>query len=182
MNTPFYDTRYRRPFPFTLLLLERMETLHQRGELDTASALRELCEVPEDEMPEALAYVEGRLFGHAKAGPSAQPSRRVKSLGHALTSLLGDLPLHELLIVAFGLREARRLYCEEDMDDALLSLRLWQDEQVGRHIMAWEATLYGFGGRYKDDGEQSASVIDMTTDEGFEALKSFAQQVNGVFH
>ena len=181
MNTPFYDARYRRPFPFTLLLLERLETLHQRDDLDTASVLRELCEVEEADIPEALAYVEARLLERAKGKPPTQ-GRSVKSLGHALTSMIGELPLHELLAMAFGLQEARRLYCEEDMDDALMTLHLWQDEQVGRHIMMWECMLYGFGGKYKDDGEQPTPVIDMTTDEGFDALKLFAQQVNGVFH
>jgi hypothetical protein len=182
MNSLFYDAHYLRPFPFTLLLLERIETLHNRGDLGIEPVLKELCDVPDGEMEGALDYVDARLSKYAGSSPAATRGRTIKSLGHALTSMLKDLPLADMLITAFGLAEARRLYCEEDMDDALHALKLWQAEQAGRHSMLFEAVMYGFGGKYRDDGQQTAPTIDMTTDDGFDALKSFAQQVNGVFH
>jgi hypothetical protein len=186
MTTPFYDHHFKRPFPFTLLMLERIGELHEQGEPDLSRTVAELVDPPPDDMAEAAEYVSMRLMAPPKDAPAdASPSSRRKTLGEALSSMLKGLALVDELVLAFGLAEARRLYCEEDRDDVLLALSLWHRQLSGRHTMAFEAALYGFGGSYKGDGGSAApaEIIDMSDPgKGFASLKAFAEQANGVLH
>lgn len=189
MTTPFYDHHFKRPFPFTLLMLERIGELYERGEPDFSRAILELVDPPPDDMGAAVEYVATRLSAPPKEQADVKPAvphaLRRKSFGHALTSMLKGLSVVDELIFAFGLKEARRMYCEEDRDDVLHALSLWHRRLSGTHTMAFEASLYGQGNSYKDDKgiPDDAKVIDMTDPaQGFKALKAFIDQANGALH
>lgn len=189
MTTPFYDHHFKRLFPFTLLMLERIGELYAKGEPDLTRAVLELVDPPPDDMAAAVEYVAMRLQAPTenadKAKPDVPSSLRRKSFGHALSSMLKGLSISDELIMAFGLQEARRMYCEEDKDDVLHALSLWHRRLSGTHTMAFESSMYGFGGSYKDDKgvPDNAKVIDMTdVKQGFSSLKAFVDQANGVLH
>ena len=186
MSTPFYDHKFIRPFPVTLLMLERISELSAAGIHDLFQVVQELTDTPEDGLPQAVEYLIARLTEPPKPAPPPARPRMPGShaFGDALDRLVSNRPLADELVVAFGLAEGRRLYCEEDRDDALKALSLWHEAEAARHSMMFECVLYGFGGSYKgDDGGRAMEVIDMTNpDEGFNALRDFASQINEVFH
>ena len=186
MNTLFYAAKFIRPVPVTLLMLERISALSEQGNCDLFQVVQELTGTPEGGLSAAVEYLISRLTEPAKPAPPPARHRMPgsHSFGEALNQLLSGRPLADELTLAFGIQEARRLYCEEDRDDALKALTLWHEAESARHSMMFEAVLYGFGGKYKgDEGGQPLETIDMTNpDQGYASLKDFIGSINGALH
>lgn len=75
-----------------------------------------------------------------------------------------------LLVADFDWTRARSLYCEHDIEDvrvmiALKTEQLWKHERI-----RYEACVYGFGGHFEGQGNESVMKVDMGDTNSVKAL------------
>jgi hypothetical protein len=117
-----------------------------------------------------------------EVAPSAKASETKvskKSFGTSYDEYLQRLTLDStvLRMVGYDVDAARRIYCEMDRDDAMKLIGEYVTGLMEEGLLRLEASMYGFGGKYKEDkggpssGEGQTKHHDLTTDEGKAALR-----------
>ena len=99
-----------------------------------------------------------------------------KTLGTAYAEWVAMLDAERLCLYLAGWDPTKALQYYWEVESITLQeaikLKAQHDSQLS--LLQMEASLYGFGGKYKDDNSgEKANVHDLSTDEGIAALKSF---------
>jgi len=89
---------------------------------------------------------------------------------------IGGLPIDAALLrmVNYDIDAAEKLYCTIDRDDVVQLVKDYIKGRMEENLVRMEASMYGFGGSYKEDKQESSKEkgIDLSTKEGVAALKS----------
>ena len=170
----FYAALFERPFPVSLLAFERLSAL---GELHPRDAvlkvLTECCNVYRP-TEQDIEYLQRRV--EAAAQEVEKKARvpddddddrpRGKSLGTSFQTFTRTLDAARILLWACGFdyEKAKFWFTEADRDDAMQVVDDFLRLQQERNAYLYEAALYGFGGKYRDDGNSSGDgeEIDLT--------------------
>ena len=183
----FYNQACGRRFPVSLLALEYYAVETQKCESEDElfdvfmKVVVDFCGVssPNDE---DLNYFVERLntirTETERSAPLSDKAPR-KSFGTSYDSYLQRLTLDStvLRMVGYDVNAAHRIYCEMDRDDAMKLIGDYVTGLMEEGLLQLEASMYGFGGKYKDDKggpgqtDGQTKTHDLTTDEGKAALR-----------
>jgi hypothetical protein len=109
--------------------------------------------------------------------PSNQRKQR-KSFGTSFAEWLGDMSATEscLYLADYDIEKALKYYWEEDYLLVQEAIRVKSSCDSQRSLIALEASMYGFGGKYSDDagsGNDNETIINLTDPGAKEALAAF---------
>lgn len=181
-NSIFFNELKGRRFPISLLAIEvyslEAGTCTSEDELFDVffRVITELCGVaqPTDEdlnyFVDRLEVLRGEMI---KAEENAPP-KASKSFGTAYHEYLSKLMVDSriLRMVGYNFDAAKKIYCELDRDDAMKLVNEYMTGLLEEGLLNMEATMYGFGGKYKDDkGGTKGNTHDLTTEDGKKALR-----------
>lgn len=179
----FYNQSCGRRFSVSLLALEFYAVETQKCESDDdlfdtfMRVVVDFCGVtePTDEdlnyFVERLNAIRDEVNKESKPQPAGKPR---KSFGTSYDQYLQKLTLDSTILrmVNYDIESARRIYCEMDRDDAMKLVNDYVTGLMEEGLLQLEASMYGFGGKYKGDGGKSGGrTHDLNTAEGKEALK-----------
>jgi hypothetical protein len=180
MTSQFYQDRFDRPFPVTMLFLECMSRIAgQEGEGSEgllravlSKALVDARLVEGKPSSDDMLYVMRRLAelrqqNETKEGdPSGGASHEKRGFGSDYLKWLSDMDHQALCFHAAGynLIEARRLYSEEDYETVVAVSRQKADSDWHDRVGWFEASLFGFGGGYGKGGNANENVFDLRKD------------------
>lgn len=180
----FYNQVCGRRFPVSLLALEYYAVETQKCESDDElfdvfmRVVVDFCGVtsPTDD---DLNYFVSRLESirsEVSPEPQTPKTKPRKSFGTSYDQYLQKLTLDSTILrmVNYDVDAAKRIYCEMDRDDAMKLVGDYVTGLMEEGLLQLEASMYGFGGRYKDDKGGKSNPVkthDLTTDEGKAALK-----------
>jgi hypothetical protein len=101
-----------------------------------------------------------------------KPKSLKKSFGTSYADWLGKLTATEscLYLADFDIEKALKLYWEEDFTLVQKAFETKAAHASQLSLIQLEASMYGFGGKYADDGE---NVMDMHDPKAREALAAF---------
>jgi hypothetical protein len=181
MRSIFYNQVKGRRFPVSLIALEYYVAETQFCDTEEAmfdvflETLVRFCGVtaPDDEDVEYfLSRLEG-IRSEIQPGTTTK-GRPNKSFGTSYDQYIQDLTLDSTILrmVGYNLDAAKRIYHDLDRDDAMKLVSEYVTGLREEGLLQLEASMYGFGGKYKNDkGQTKAKVHDLTTEEGRAALK-----------
>lgn len=186
----FYRSVYERPYPITLLALERFYHLQDAGDLEEA-ILRTLieccgCETPTED---DARYFLDRFAALAEEVKSKQPEPEPsttrqeppsKTLHSSLHELYSSLPTDRMLLwmCGYDYQRAQYLYTRVDRDDVMKMIEDWLSVNLEQARSQFEAALYGAGGSYKSDASQpEEGVVDLSKSDG----KEMKAALKGIF-
>lgn len=185
-NSPsiFYQHKYGRRFPVPLMALEMYAVTVEGAETDNdvydvlIKVLTSACGVTAPNKEDG-DYLISRITEVSKAlkqvdkttGPKSQ------SFGTSYMAYLRDLSVDSAILkmVNYDVTAATKLYCELDREDVLKLVSEYFSGKDEANLVKMEASLYGGGGKYKNDkgGKGGPSVQhDISTPEGFANLKA----------
>jgi len=184
----FYRSRAEpKPTNISYLLLEALQATISgttedslTGEiLEKARALVNLPVLTDKKMI-ALAEDLSSVYSEASTLQTNQANSQTSdrpTLGSDMAAWLRGLtPTHTCyLLSGFDPERAEHLYCEVDHRTVIEMFEVYVTEKAKMVQTSYEATMYGFGGSYKDDKRSSSSnVIDLTetNKEGLDLLGS----------
>lgn len=178
----FYTTQFEQLFPIPLIAFEHLNTLQSLPpETALAKVLAECCHKPnptdlevnyflsrvQQDSEKAQKRLEEQNIPGAKTTPT-------KSLGTAFQEFLRQLDSARLLLWAcrFDFEKAKYLYTQADSYVANQIIEDFLRLQNERNNYLFEAALYGFGGKYSNDGAD-AGEIDMTEMDAADIMAMF---------
>lgn len=179
----FYNQVCGRRFPVSLLALEYYAVETQKCDSDDElfdvfmKVVVELCGVTSPTDEDLTYFVERLEKVRTEVNPESKPPAKPrKSFGTSYDQYLQRLTLDSTILrmVNYDVDSAKRIYCEMDRDDAMKLVGDYVTGLMEEGLLQLEASMYGFGGKYKDDkgGRNGPSKThDLTTDEGKAALK-----------
>lgn len=128
----------------------------------------------EDQLTYAATRAVKLNEGGEGASDEAEKANAGKSFATGYLKWLADMKPDACCLFAanYDFEVAETLYCHVDRDDVLDMLKAKSEAEWQRHVVAFEACLFGFGGGYgKNTG---GNEIDMNKDRGaaIDQLKS----------
>jgi len=172
-----------RRFPVPILAFEKYE-IYSRGKESDEEVILAACQVLEEccdilkPSPEDLTYFSGRIQKVAedyRKQENKNPSIGSKvSFNTSFAKYMQEINLDVMVMKMcnYDYTEAERMYCKLDRDDAIDLVRDYIADRMEFHQVMMEASMYGFGGSYKNDKGKASKTFDLDSDEGFAALKS----------
>jgi hypothetical protein len=177
--SPFYEARFVRLFPVSLLAFERLHSLLMGGYDPPQASLSVLVECCGIEHPtnEQIQYFLDRADTLSKELSEAQPgdtfseNKSKRTFSTSFREFLSGLDSHDLLLMATGYdyAKAEYLFTRVDREDALRVIKVFTQDTTERQILQLEAVMFGMGGGYSDSS-QNGDVVDLTN-ASFEQMK-----------
>lgn len=166
MNSSFYKNRFERRFPVSLLMLERL-THAELSEQGVTQALLDcgLKQVSEDD----LVYIMDRISAETK--PAKADGEKIVYKGRSFASsyleTLNKQDVATLLLYACGwdYTKAEWTYCNVDKDDVMDLLGKFMEFRMQENVVAFEACMFGFGGKYEDSPKGLMNLQEMDFDD-----------------
>jgi len=183
----FYQHKYGRKFPVSLLCLEVYSSKMKDSVTDDeiyntlVTVLSSTCGVtnPTNEDLEyfmsRLKQIDEDMRGDGKEGAQGRVG---KSFGTSFSEYLQSLSLDSAILkmTGYDMEAATRLFCDIDRDDVIKLVGEYYSGKAEENLVAMEASMYGGGNSYKEDkpGKRAskANTHDLTTPEGMQAIKS----------
>ena len=184
MSTIFFSHRFLRPFPVSFLFIEHVATgLRDKAEVEGESTelvvrqvrdsliavagLKEPDQAQMDYALERLAALTKEAQEAEKDGPH-KPSK--PGFATAYMDWAASLDPQEACLVAagFDFQQARHLYCEVDREDVLKLTESRMRCEWERIKIAYESSVYAFGGGYEGDDSRRKGKIteyDLSKDD-----------------
>lgn len=190
MPTVFYQDKYEQPLPITGMLLEILGIkLKQFEEAPTGDdvhqVLRQCLEesgLAKDPTDEQVVYVAEELQQrHEKTQEKGEEASGAKGKGKYFAGYFADwasdMPYDKLCfyVAGYDYAKAKDYYETHDQQTivALADEKLRLEFELAR--VSFEASLFGFGGGYKDTPKEGDAVFDLSIDgdeSGERALKN----------
>lgn len=197
MATLFYEDRFERRLPLTGLFIEcfgkEVAEIDNPSGADIVRVISETlikCGLVEGEPSEEdVVYVVERMNllaadGEVKGKGADAPNGKGKFFAGYFMEWASGLEFHALCLYAAGYdyEKARRLYEEVDHKSLIAIAHEKLQFDFERARVALEASLFGFGGGYKDTpkSDDSSNVIDLTGDSP-EADRILKSMCKGIF-
>ena len=187
MNTQgsiFYMHAYGRRFPVPLMALEAYSVDSEGASTDQELfdvlmvTLSKHCKVAEPNDADISYFLERltKLKEEIEEN-SKEDSPQGKTFGTAYMDYLSELPIDGALLkmVHYDIDAAEKLYCDIDRDDAVSLVRDYIRGKSQDNLVSMEASMYGMGGSYAEDKDESKPAkekgMDISTEEGAAALR-----------
>jgi hypothetical protein len=191
----FYQDKFKRQLPLTGLFIECV------GDLMGESSVTESAEVVEvikkalslselvagEPTEEEIVYMIGRLNDMAEKSPlndadSGPQNGKGKYFAGYLTDWAANLDYVTLCLYAAGYdyENARKYYETVDHQSLIAIAHEKLKFDFERARVALEASLFGFGGGYKDTPKEGDNVVDLTSG-GEDANRHMESVVKGLF-
>lgn len=192
MASMFYLDRFKREMPLTGLFIECVGHLTKGEEADAAgvveilgSALVDSGLVEKDPTESQIIYIAGRMKemreGDEKTDSPLTPSSGKYFAGY-FTEWAAELDYVSLCLYVsdYDYDAARRHYEETDYQSiiAIAHEKLKLDFENAR--VSFEASLFGFGGGYKNTPKEGDNVVDLVNG-GEEANRTMEAMMKGFF-
>jgi hypothetical protein len=174
----FYEEA-QRPFPVPLIAFERLSavdlTAMSQDELlaEYRHVLAVYCGV-ENPTEADFRYLYERLTApqeDEESSDSGKPSQKssrkpARTRGTAFAEAAAELGVDRILLAAVGYdwAKAKHLYCEADRTVAMAAVETFLRLSREHHTAMYEASLYGFGGKYVEEDEAS-HTLDLTSED-----------------
>lgn len=190
-HSTFYQRRSgpAKSLPITYLLLESIQaSVTADPEVSTLEALSHaatLCftrKLTQDEISTLAVELQRISAEEAAKDKPQEKGKEQTTLGSTYMAWLGKLPADKLcyLISGFDPAKAEQLYCEVDHRTVSEMAASYIEQQWQLVQVSYEASMYGFGGGYKNDKSaaswsgENTNTFDLTKggSEAIAALKS----------
>ena len=117
--------------------------------------------------------------GESRLSTTDVPNRLKKSFGSSYMEYLHGLSVDSAILkmVGYDITAATALYCDIDREDTMQLVSEYFSGAAEENLVRMESSMYGNGGKYKDDGKSDKSLgkgssHDINTPEGFANLKA----------
>jgi len=185
----FYNHKLGRKFPVSLMALEMYSIKVQGAKEDNEVydtliyVLANACGV-KSATKEDIEYFISRITEVAeelnkREGKSEVKESPKKSFGSSYMEYLHGLSVDSAILkmVGYDITAATALYCDIDREDTMSLVADYFSGEAEENLVKMEASMYGNGGKYKDDGKSDKSLgkgssHDINTPEGFANLKA----------
>ena len=160
----FYAAKFQYRYPISMLAFERLTQLSElSAEEAVPKVLAECCHISNPSKEDLIYFLERLQAEHVDSPSETKVTKASKSLGTAYQAFLGKLDSARLLLWACGFDFAKADYLYSQVDQSITTQIIedfitLQNEQ---NTYLFEAVMYGFGGKYNEDGAD-ANLVDAT--------------------
>jgi len=168
-------------FPISLLAMEKYEELSTQCKTDeehliaSCVVMKEFCGVGDPE-EEDITYFASRLSSIVEdIDKEVKKKKERVSFGTSYAKYIGGARVDLLLtrMCNYDYDRAKYLYSKVDRDHCLDLIRDFITQQMEFNQVLMEASMYGFGGKYKDDKQRPTADAshDLNSEQGMAALQ-----------